>query len=155
MRTILETLEIYKYEELTEGARKRALDDFQTWGDYPWARENFKSWEAFATLWNDNDLDYSENLLEDVKSVFGDYVYNNADFTGYCMDYTIISVLRDYVSSAEEYEPHLLYKRINSAYHWECQGDYEHYYSEESFIDLCHCNEWEFLQDGSMYRGGK
>lgn len=155
MRTVVETLNIFKFEELSEGAKNRAFKDFQTWGNYPWEKEAQNSWNAFEEIWDDNYMDYTEKLKEDVEFVFNDYVNNNKDFTGYCMDYTIIEVIRQYLKDDEDTKPHQLFNKIKIAFDNELEGDIEHYYGEENFAEMAESNKWEFLQDGRMYKGGE
>lgn len=72
--------------------------------------------------------------------------------TGYYMDDIILDPIYKFMSNPSEnitfYD--LMQKCLNS---WvnACNEDFDSYYSEENFKELCEANEWEFLSDGKMY----
>lgn len=89
MRT--ETIEIYKYSELSEKAKERAYYDSLNSFEYFWAEENSASLQAFADLFDlkiqkfsypDHAfVDWDNNFSDDVLALRGSrlvkYLYNN------------------------------------------------------------------------------
>lgn len=57
MRTI--TKNVYTFDELSEDAKKKAIEAYKINADYPWNKENRDSLEAFCKLFNVKASDWS------------------------------------------------------------------------------------------------
>lgn len=113
----METVSIYKFDELSDGAKDRAIEDYRNKGyDYAWSEEARETMETFSRLhpitvtgWQYSPCDYNyvdfrindENAegLEGVRLY--KWILHNVDMkiiekwdhcplTGYCMDHSIL-----------------------------------------------------------------
>lgn len=90
MRT--ECIEVYKFDELTEVAQSKAIENFRVGHEYPWGSENESALDAFAEefgleiiTWaygmRDKGISFRCNHKDEVKDLHGarllSYLHNN------------------------------------------------------------------------------
>jgi hypothetical protein len=89
MRTV--SINVLKYEELSDRAKEKALQNYQSEGDYPWSSENENTLKAFQKIfpimvknWEygyRNDVNFTFNGDDDIEEMRGirlaTYIYNN------------------------------------------------------------------------------
>ena len=205
MRTIEVT--VYKFDELSEKAKNKALSAHCENIDYPWSSENEQTLNSFADImpvkvknWSYGGrgegvyFDFTDTNLEELKGnrlrtyiinnyhdllferkPYGKYTKNEitgkwsykrrsailyteslSPLTGYCVDEGILSPLRKFVTNPGELKHFKsttfkdLMEDCFSEWVKECSDDYEYYFSEESFKDLCEANEYEFDEHGNL-----
>lgn len=192
---------VYKYEELSDRARKKALHNFQMSDYYPWADENKETLKAFENIfpikvreWQyggygdyirfDFIADYEIEELSGVrlatyiynnyfpylfkgkyyskgKYVDGKYTYkqryskvmfdNSCVLTGYIIDDDILEPVYKFLkkpckhTNFKDLMRECLEKWLSA-----CIRDYEAYFSEENFMEMCESNGWEFFEDGKI-----
>jgi hypothetical protein len=160
---------VYSFSELSDEAKRHAIEHDQEINDYSWQEEALQSIKALAKYfdgevrgysisWNDSqpsrmefempnmDKDYIRRLLLDLGQYNKHTLKGLGDckLTGYCMDESAIdgfrmAFVRDNVTDLST----LMQKAFQS---WlkDCQADYEYQYSEEGFGETCDANDWTF-----------
>lgn len=137
-------IKAYTFEELSEEAKKIALDRFR-YKDYHWAEDNINSLKGFFDAIGCKLIDYSidwkypkychvEYRGEPIKYNIKEY------FTGYCMDYTLSNTW----NKTKNIEKCL------SAFFKDCNEDYEYCNSDEYLKELIEINEYEFTEHGEL-----
>lgn len=136
-----------EYEEIDELSGVRLLK-------YLW--NNYSSYLFKGNYyWLHSKIEKSEN-----KPTIGKFktrtskLLKNTDcvLTGFYLDMEILDPIYKFLNKPSDNITFkdLMRKCLNS---WlkTCVNDYNNYYSEENFKELCMANEWEFLNDGKIY----
>lgn len=70
-------------------------------------------------------------------------------FTGYCMDYPLLQPIRDFIARPNKSTTWAeLLQDCMSQWAHDCNADYEHCTSFESFLEDARANGWEYDEDG-------
>lgn len=82
MRTVVEQVELYKYDELSDEAKDNAFNEWveDQYGDNPWADENRESMKAFAKLFPITVRDWEYDTYSHRVS------FNFSDYDAYDLD---------------------------------------------------------------------
>jgi hypothetical protein len=195
---------LYKYEELSEEAKEKALQDFNSEDTYPWYDENKDVLEKFAKifnisingweygyhkyvnfsmdceyeeieeltgirlvkyLWNNYKNDilkgkyystkryYDENKKYHYKYRHSKIILNNdCVLTGYYLDMDILDPIYKFL---EQPNNNITFKELieECLTSWvnACDNDIKYYYSSENLQELSQDNEYEFLEDGTIF----
>ena len=175
MRT--QTINIYKFDELTESAKETALENFNGM-EFSWAEEwreclntfakhypvKIKDWEislcsySFATI--ETELDDETENLSGVRA--WKWFLNNGYFdkkalsgecplTGYCGDEDLLDAIRAFRDKPETG------KTIKDVFqdcadNWASAyvADWEYSVSREAMTEFIEMNDYEFLENGTL-----
>lgn len=173
MRTV--EVKVYKYDELSEEAKERALNEYNANSEYNWSSEALESIKALARHFGGELSDYSIDWLDCGRSslsfsmpedltqrevaeklkALGTYNkktgkgHGECKLTGVCFDEDAIDGFRAAWRSGERDLVECM--RMAGEYLLQaCREDYEHQLSEKSFKETCEANEYEFLENGDM-----
>lgn len=158
MRTA--TIEVYKFDELSDDAKERARAWWRESLDYPWWRDAEASITAFCDHFGVKITDYSIGAFE---SCFMDTDAKNEHFrgvrlasiardatpTGYCLDCALWQTFCDEFKRTGS-----ALKAFNEAVDVaikEVRADMEYQYSDESTDEMLTINEYEFTENGKIY----
>lgn len=177
MKTI--TINLYSFDELSEQAQQKALEDNAKDEEYFWSEPAIKSLEKFAEHFGASLKNYSIDWYEKYRNeIFFDVPYQDMDeedlkaviegmgtynpktlrgdgqckFTGFCMDEAAADGARAAYFAGERDVKELLYAGYESWYK-ACNEDYAYQLSKEGFSEHCRANEYTFEQDGTMNNG--
>ena len=177
METI--TIKTYSFDELSEEAKEKALLNYACDTSYFWGGDAINSIETLAEKFNsklsgysidwlekyrsswDFDVPYymddlTEDELKDIIDSLGKYDkdtlkgYGECLLTGYCADEDAIDGLRKAYFNGERDINELLMSAMDSLYD-ACNSDYEYQLSEEGYSEHCGINNYQFLEDGSLF----
>lgn len=177
MRTA--TIQVYKFEELSQKAKDAARAEFMSWG-YSWQKEAFDSlkeliarfgakldnWQIdyFACSHSSIKIDadaceYEEDELRAIIDGLGSYNpetlkgLGDCVLTGYCMDEAAIDGVRAAYFAGVRSVDKLLQAGFDS---WlkSCQADCESQFTDEYLKDHCEANEYEFTESGELFTRG-
>ena len=170
MRT--KTINIYKFSELPEDSKRKALEKFKQGYDYAWTGEWQDTRREFERRFPVKVRDYSIGAFNHSyarteytadEDIFGHAIVeymNNCHkallaspdtMTGYCGDYDILQPILDFMKNPEDEKSlsELLKECVDS---WVdgYQKDMEFQLSDEYQIDHIESNEYEFTEDGEL-----
>jgi len=161
MRTVVKTINIYKFETAPEKIKEKIRDYFYTDFDLYdfYMDERIKSLKGFSEYF-DLSLDYSLSCVadrgefirfegdlddigkEDLKEL------NDCHFTGVCYDEDILDVLKKSLPSNDVLEA----LNINiQSYINSIHSEYQAMLKDEYLSDLCESNGYEFTENGKLY----
>lgn len=166
MQTITKSYDVYTFDELSDKAKQKALDEYRYITPYYWADDSIESLKAFADAIDITLVDYSINFYncspsdarienyehtldqEDASQI----IKNGADakWTGYIADCFLADGFRKEWDRGERDTKELFY----AAFHeWlkAAQNDCEAQYSEEAYREHSEMNDYKFLSDGSLF----
>jgi hypothetical protein len=175
MRTIEKN--IYKFSELSEEAKEKAISKYMENESYFWGDEAIRSLEEFINHFcgklNDYGIywlePYRNNIrfelsegkftdgeLRQVIESMGSYdpktLKGNGDckFTGYIMDEALTDGARKAYFNGERDIRELIEAGIKE---WQraTQADAEYQYSSAHFTELCEANGYEFYENGTLF----
>lgn len=154
MRKVIKKFDVYEYQELTEEAKEKVKKEFcidNSYGDWI-LQDRLKTLKEF-TKYIQGKLDYSISLVRGQ----GDYItinnyseslvkkamtLNNCPFTGCCYDDDLIEYLKQTKGN------------VQSSLNMFLDNLYEEYISlfqEDYLQEHCEANNYEFLEDGTLY----
>jgi hypothetical protein len=176
MRT--ETIEIYKFHELSEEAKETAMQNIRYTQEYFWGDDAIQTLvklaEHFGAKLASYDIDFSNSVQhsgatwEDVdfieeqeieerllklgtfnkETLKGD---GDCKLTGYCSDEDAIDGFRKAWFDGERDLIELL-KEAYKTWFKSCVSDYEHQLSKEGLTEFFEANDrYEFTEDGNRY----
>ena len=174
MRT--ETIRLYRFNELSDKAKARAVEDYCASGEpYHFDGENMASIKALAKHFGGRIKDYSIDWLgtsyssmefempemdaEEIRQRLNQLGTFNPDtlkghgdckLTGYCADEAAIDGLRKSFAAGE----HDLDKLMQAAFQtWlkDAQSDAEHQFSLEGYAEQAEVNNFEFTENGKRW----
>ena len=175
-----EEINIYKFSELSEAAKRKAIEDYFNPRCFHWVDEYFESLRL-GLKWFGFDLDnysidpimaesgyYSFSDVFDFdkdEESFGkellDYLKENYDiekllsgeciFTGYCGDEDFIDPIRSFVEKPRNITFIDLMEDCCNSLLSALQKDCEYQLTEEYMEDFFEANNYEFLENGELY----
>ena len=178
MREVTKTYKVYKYEELSDKAKERALENHNDNDDL--------SFILPETLKNDLNYFLEENKIEELNNKHVHYSLNYCQGDGCCFvgtyrwkDYNIKIIYYGYYSyhrsvyfefentaeipdgwteadqdakmDEDETEFKYIYKDICLKLEKSGYNEIEYQQSETNFKELCDGNNWEFLENGERW----
>lgn len=177
MKTIQKEITVYTYNELSDEAKEKALQNNYE-SEYFWNDENRATLNEFEKVMpvNVHNWSYGDrgegvqfDVADELENLMGVRLYkwivNNIDakyynkdakdgscpLTGYGADCNILKELVAFMQHPSDIDAETLFGRCFDAWVTGCKEDMEDYYSEESFKEMCESNEWTFLESGEMY----
>ncbi len=173
MRTIKTA--VYKFSELSDKAKEKALQDNFNTDEYFWGKDAIKSLRKFVGYFNGELSDWNIDFLEpyrnswrldlpddmeedDIKDLLFSLGSFNPDtlkgkgdckLTGYCADEDLIDGFRIAWFNGERDLRELIEAGIST---WEIavKKDCEYQFSEECFAETAEANDYEFTEDGKL-----
>lgn len=152
---------VYKFAELSDSAKGKAVAYFRDRFEYPWFDEAMGSIKAFVKGlhgdvmdWRIGDGVYRSFVRTTLdESFFSDLELSdfNRDHmpTGYCLDATLWGVFYDEFKKTGD--GFYAYQQAIESALCEISSDVESHYSDESVIENIEINEYEFEDDGSLF----
>ena len=174
MRHVVKEYNVYRFDELSDDARERAIEDFRNEKyEYDWQEENRDTIHAIAEYMG-MKCDYSVSpycysyvdFLGDidcgnVKNVRAyKWILNNwilplnnkcCPFTGYCLDedfYRAFDIFRDRIRKGEALDVEDFVSILEDTLCHSIIADMEYQDSDEYIIDAIMANDYEFMEDG-------
>ena len=154
------TVEVYKFDELSDAAKDRAREWYREGMHYPWWDDAFASITAFCDHFGAKIKDYEIGAyspswinVEAENDVFRGMKLRgfNREFTptGYCLDCTLWQTFYDCFKSTGSAK--LAFEAaINDAVD-DVVKDMEYQYSDDSVDEMLTINEYEFTENGKIY----
>ncbi len=173
-----ETINIYKFEELSDEAKEKAIEKFRYSNqEYAWSAEWRDSLNAFADKFGVYIKNWACNAYETPYFRFSfkndderenmagvrlwKYLQNNhADIiakwdecplTGYCGDYSALYELAQFVKKPDKRDFNQLITDSLHTFFKDWQNDMEYQDSDEYISEHIIANEYEFTENGSIY----
>ena len=166
MRIIKETKKVYKFEELSQEAKDKAVENYNSDNQYSFLKENLTDYilenlkRLGFTIIKDINIFYSLSHSQGDGFMF-EGIISDKDFNtysikqnGYCY-HENSKIITGYNNEAEDIDVDDFDENIYIplCLRAEKRGyeEIEYESSEEYFKDECEANEWEFLENGDMY----
>lgn len=156
-----ETISIYKFNELSDSAKQRAISDWRNNGtEFPWFDEYMGSLKEFCKHFNVSIKDYS------VSACSHSYVDTDAqkihfwgiklhEFspeympTGFCSDVALWGTFyKDFKATGCALQA---FNYAIDAWVRDILADMEYQESDEAISESIECNEYEFTEDGERW----
>lgn len=160
MRTV--AVEVFKYAELDESAKKTARDWYCDGMDYYWWTDSLASVKGFCDLFGITVRDYSvgafvyswieTNASNEHFRGWGKREINalkDKHISGYYMDDILIESMIEMFALNADAKQAFLYA-IDKAVKAICD-DWEYQYSEEAVSEMMEANDYEFDQHGNRF----
>lgn len=165
------TITLYTYDELDETAKAYARDWYLSGDFYGWHEENRQSLEAFMDKigakakdweyggyqpsitvvcdWSDADIK-GKQLRQFLWTTFSTKdLDGNCPFTGYCMDETLLDVVREELANTSGMTLEELAQEAGERWARACQNDFEAAAEEEQVAEAMEANGYTFTEDGT------
>jgi hypothetical protein len=159
MRSI--TVNLYSFDELSDKAKEKALEELYSVVDYAWHSENTATLEAiekafklerFEWAYSEYSCDYSFTVPHDlkqgmnkkaIKRLFANHLNDGFWLTEFFKS--------DFMTAFEKYGDikSALKHAVNEAVKC-CHKDMADYFSEESLAEHAIANDYEFREDGGL-----
>ena len=167
------TYTVYKFNELPEEAKQKAIEKWRSSDGYPFSYDNARSLEAFEKIspvkvskWEygyQNFINFEmtcddetaqltgKKLAAYLKEHYGDILKQCCPFTGYCMDEPLLDPIRNFIKkpvknvTLEDVMRDCLEAWLDS-----CRQDYEYSLSDEAIIDTIEANDYDFTIEGDI-----
>lgn len=172
MREVHVTYKVYKYDELKQKSKDRAMRDFCEHNSYDFLEDQLD--DELKYLLTQHGIEYDQLVLNyslsysqgDGVSFTGYFTMQNIEFfvyrvnNHYCHSKTVNFDYRDHVDEGYEELNQKQFDKFKSIYFDICKAieklgydiiDYEQ--SEEYFKEHCESNEIEFLDNGKIFLG--
>ena len=179
MKTI--KINIYKFDELSETAKEKALNDYRNDFDFFWTDEGFESIEKgldyFDFSIHDYEIDYLDinrcfikidnNESQNIENIeyirlykylvnnYLDYkpelLKGNCPFTGYCVDESFLDPIRKFINKPYSINFRELMDECVYSALKDIVSDCEYQYSDEGIIETILANDYDFTEDGKLY----
>jgi hypothetical protein len=159
MQTV--TVNLYQFDELSDKAKGKALQELHTTAEYPWHNENNQTLKAIERTFKLERFDWGYDVF---GSWFRFEVPHNIkqglnrkklslwleimQEDGYDLTDDFVQCFWESFSQHGDIKQSL-HDAIGSVVKT-CQKDMEGYFSEESLVDHAMSNEYEFTEDGSL-----
>jgi hypothetical protein len=144
------TYNVYKFDELSEDAKQKAIENYSESEEYFWHDENVKSLKAFCDFYNlcmpNFEYGYRHYFIDEDDTIINFDEHKKLEsegkcpLTGYCMDDVLILELNKSGN-------------VNDAFiAWldACKQDFEYTYSDEGITETLIANDYDFKLDGSI-----
>ena len=155
-----QTVNLYKFSELSDDAKEVAREWYRNGLDYPWCSESNDSIKAFcdhfgvkvkdwsigvySPSWITTDAENAHFRGVKLKSIDRDYMP-----TGYCLDCALWQTFYDEFKRTGD-ALYAFKDAIDTAVR-EIVEDIEYQYSDEAVDEMLTINEYEFTEDGKIY----
>jgi len=170
MKTITKQYKVYKFEELNQEAKDRAIKDFYDIEDYSFLSDDLT--ESLKALLEQKKVKYENiRLLYSLSYCQGDGLCFTGDFNYKGKQYKITHNYRYYFATSVEIneinkegeEIYLLfqdnkdnsfikiYRSICKELEEEGYGILEYRMTDADFAELCDSNEYKFLENGELF----
>jgi hypothetical protein len=158
----IKNVKVYSFDELSDSSKSQVLAYFGERVDYPWFSESLDSIKAFVEHFHGRILDYSiggEVYRSYVKttvdrSYFRGVKLKDIDHTqmptGYYLDCTLWGTMKEEFSKTGD-AFYAYQQAIESVLH-DIAVDVEYRYSDEALIESIEINDYEFTEDGEIFR---
>lgn len=153
-------IKIYSFEELDDDAKERAREWWRNGLDYPWFSESIDSIRAFAKHFGVSLMDWeigggrnyikTDATKDNFRGVrLADI---NPDFmpTGYCLDADLWEAFYDEFKKTGDAK-HAFEQALEDAL-CAIQRDIEYQYSNEAVDESLRFNEYQFTDDGRIWK---
>jgi hypothetical protein len=158
MRT--ETIEVFKFDELSDSAKELARECYKINFEFPWSKESIDSIEAFCDHFGivlktysvspylnpDYSVELSNSNFRGFK--LKDFKRDNMP-TGYCLDCDL------WMTFYDQFKATGCAKTAFDAALWagfiSLRNDMEYQLSDESIDENMRCNECEFTENGKIH----
>ena len=176
MKTV--SIDLYKFSELSDKSKQTAVDNWISGEEeYPWYKENADSLESFCEFFSLSSLKYEYGSCsyssasavidnDQVAELCGvrlwKYLQNNYNlkkllagdcpFTGYCLDECLLDPLRTFIDRPSDVIFQSLIDECLNSWVEAVVNDLESYYSRGSAQENIEMNEYDFLENGEIYR---
>lgn len=158
MRTA--TIDVFRFEELSESAKNRARDWFRSGFEYSWMDENLRSIRRFCDDFNVTLLDWSIGTMrapsyttnasnENFRGLKLREFDRNYMPTGYCLDCSLWVTFYDTFKKTGDAKNAFDLAVWQGFLDW--QKDMEYQESDECIDENIISNEYEFTVDGKIY----
>jgi len=156
------TQKVYTFDELSEDAKKRAIDGMYESTEYPFFDDFISSIKAFCDYFGIKIRDYQLSECADRSFIKTDAESFHFEFfrverfkeewpsDGYYIGEELCRVFVEYVHAAPDDVLDAFKGAIEDAIHSLAQ-DISYTFSEEGLIENINSNEYEFLENGQMY----
>ena len=154
-----ETINIYNFAELSDGAKEKAIQWFLQGNEYFFIEESLDSIKAFCKQFGvtlkDYDVDSwryffrTDVLNANFRGLKLSDIKRDATLTGYYIDYTLSAAFYDAFQATGDAK-HAFHTAIDTAFH-EIQKEMQYQESAEYATEAIIANEYEFTADGSIY----
>jgi hypothetical protein len=157
---IEKTIQLFSFNELSEKAKEKAMNNYRYNQDYPWYDEAFKSLKGFCDKFDVNIKDYSlgdgsgrDYIMTDAApSVFDDYdpamIKKDEFYTGYYMDCTLINGFIEGLKNGSSFEA---FNYAIECFISDLNKDVDYFQSDASTTEILIDNDYHFTSDGEMY----
>lgn len=154
-----ETINIYRFEELSDDAKEKAREWFRTDYEFTWSDENLDSIKVFCNVFDVTLRDWSVGPYQpyDYKTNATNQNFRGRklrDFnrdnmpTGYWMDYSLWATFYDEFKKTGDAK-HAFKMALDAGFKaW--RDDMEYQLSDESVDDSIIMNEYEFTESGNI-----
>lgn len=158
----LKKVAVYKFAELEESAKGKAVAYFVDRSEYPYFSESMDSIKAFVRAFHGDVIDWSiggEVFRSYVKTTLDESYFYDIELseidrdhmpTGYCLDATLWGVFYDELKKTGD--GFYAYKQAIESALCEIASDVEYHYSREYIEELIEINDYDFEEDGSLFR---
>jgi hypothetical protein len=158
----IKNVKVYSFDELSDSSKGTVLAYFGERVDYPWFSDALDSIKAFVEHFHGRVLDYSlsgevyrsyvkttvdRSYFRGVKLKDIDHTYNP---TGYCLDWTLWGTMKEEFSKTGD--AFYAYQQAIESALAEIASDVEYQYSSEALIEMIEANDYEFTEDGEIFR---
>lgn len=158
----IKKIAVFNFAELSDPAKGQALAYFRDRSEYPWFSDALASIKAFVKHFHGDVMDYkigSEVYRSYVKTTLDPSYFRGIKLkdidpahnpTGYCLDFTLWGTMKEEFSKTGD-AYYAFQQAIESALH-DIAADVEYQYSDEAIIESIEINDYEFTEDGEIFR---
>lgn len=158
----LKKVAVYKFAELEESAKVKAVAYFVDRSEYPFFTDAMGSIKAFVKGLHGDVIDWSiggEVFRSYVKTTLDESYFHdielsevNRDYspTGYCLDFTLWGTFYDELKKTGD--GFYAYQQAIESALSDISSDVEYHYSREYIEELIELNDYDFEEDGSLFR---
>lgn len=158
----LKKVAVYKFTELKECAKVKAVAYFAERSEYPFFDEAMDSIKAFVKGLHGDVIDWSiggEVFRSYIKTTLDESYFHDIELsevdrdhmpTGYCLDTTLWGTFYDELKKTGD--GFYAYQQAIEAALSDIASDVEYHYSREYIEEFIQINDYDFELDGSLFR---
>jgi len=152
-KTYTKTVAVYTYDELEPRAQERAVDWWLSLGlDYEWWDSVYEDAETIGLKITEFDCGRSQHIRGDLTGEVRDTVQAILDNHGpKCDTYKLAQAYYQRKHDGYPMDEDEFLKRLLEEYLDILRREFEYLTSEEVVVESIRANEYEFLEDGSIY----
>ena len=149
-------INVYSFDELSDKAKEKALDEFRMMDNFTWQRDYNDSLSAFLDQFGASLMEYNIDMASidvsidnsafrgvKLKEFKPDYMP-----TGFCADCELWETFYNEFKRTGDAK-HAFFDALQN-FMFTFRKDYEFSYSDEFLIDMIEANEYEFDADGNL-----